>query len=405
MADPNQIPHLIKLLDDESLDIRETVVKELEAFGPTLKEELKSMALPLNAIQKGYIHEILEGHKRIWLNHIWPSWLSLLTEEGDDVADYKRLESALSILSEFLSSPDCHIRLKGLLDELALAYKIRYKENDPIQLAKFLFKEKKLRGDEDDYYNPQNSNLIYVIKEKKGIPISLCAVFMLVGLRLGIRVEGCHFPGHFLARIPFGEKRFFVDCFNGGQIIEKNDLLDTKEDVFDGMENVLNETANVQTIVRRFLANLIRAFQMREDAKNSGLLIKLFRDMDAFTNSKQMSDLTPEDIINHDKSVFKPGECVHHVRYGYRGIIVEADRECKATDDWYYGNQTQPSRYQAWYHVLVHGSDQVTYVAEINLKKDTSKEKIKHSLLSYFFKKDKKGNQIRNDNPWPETDF
>ena len=53
MADPNQIPHLIKLLDDESSDIRETVVKELEAYGPTLKEELKKMALQFQPSSRG----------------------------------------------------------------------------------------------------------------------------------------------------------------------------------------------------------------------------------------------------------------------------------------------------------------------------------------------------------------
>ncbi len=405
MVDPKQIPHLIKLLDDESSDIRETVIKELEAFGSTLKGELEKTDLPLNTIQKGYINEILEGHKRIWLNHIWPSWLSLLTGQGNEVSDYKRLESALSILSDFLSGVDNTFRLKNLLDELALAYKVKFKKNDAVALARFLFSERKMHGDEEDYYSPQNSNLIYVIKEKKGIPISLTAVYMLVGLRLGIKVEGCHFPGHFLARISLGEKKVFVDCFNGGQIIEKDDLLDIQEGAFEGIENVLSETADVRTIVRRFLANLIRAYQMQEDEKNSDLLMKLFRDMDAFTNGTPASDLTPEDIINYAQPAFKPGEYVSHIRYGYKGIVVEVDQECKATDGWYYGNQTQPSRHQAWYHVLVHDSDQVTYVAENNLAKDASKEEIKHSLLSYFFTKDKKGKYIRNDNPWPETDF
>ena len=68
-------------------------------------------------------------------------------------------------------------------------------------------------------------------------------------------------------------------------------------------------------------------------------------------------------------------------------------------------NQTQPSQNQPWYHILVDDSDQVTYVAENNLVRDASNKEIKHSLLSYFFTKDKQGKYIRNDNPWPETDF
>jgi len=178
-----------------------------------------------------------------------------------------------------------------------------------------------------------------------------------------------------------------------------------KEGAFEGMANILNETADAQGMVRRFLANLIRSYQMQEDEKNSELLMRLFRDMDAFTNCKQVSELTPEDIINCAKPLYRPGEWVCHVRYGYRGIVVEVDQECKATDSWYYGNQTQPSRHQAWYHVLVNDSDQVTYAAEENLIKYASKEEIKHSLLFYFFTKDKDGKYVRNNNPWPETEF
>ncbi|MBN1870466.1 MAG: heat shock protein HspQ [Candidatus Omnitrophica bacterium] len=405
MTDPKEIPHLISLLDDESSDVRKTVAKELEAFGPTLKEELKKLTLALSSAQEKCISEILNEHKRAWLRHVWPNWLSSIDEPAGLFEDYTKLESALAFFSKFLNKADDTLPLKDLLDELANRYKAKFRFKDPVRLARFLFKEQKMRGDENDYYNPQNNNLIYVITEKKGVPISLCAVYMLVGWRLDIQIEGCHFPGHFLSRINLDGRKVFVDCFNGGQVIDQKDLLNMRGDVFEGMENVLKETADAQTIVRCFLANLIRSYQIKDDKANSELIIKLFRDLDAHVSDRTISSLTPEDIIHFGKPAFEPGQCVSHVRYGYRGIIVEVDHECKATDDWYYGNQTQPNRHQPWYHILVHGSDQVTYVAEGNLVKDPSNEKLTHSLLSYFFMKNKKGDYIRNDNPWPETDF
>jgi len=82
---------------------------------------------------------------------------------------------------------------------------------------------------------------------------------------------------------------------------------------------------------------------------------------------------------------FKVGELVHHKRYDYRGVIVEWDPACKATDEWYARNQTQPDRDQPWYHVLVDGSAQTTYVAQQNLESDPSKKPIKHPLLPKFF--------------------
>ena len=91
--------------------------------------------------------------------------------------------------------------------------------------------------------------------------------------------------------------------------------------------------------------------------------------------------------------------------YIFVRIIVEIDDYCKATDSWYYGNQTQPKLNQPWYHVLVHGSDQVTYAAESNLLQDGSSEAIDHPLISYFFNESEDGYYNRNENPWPETDY
>ncbi len=405
MTDPKQIPHLIKLLDDESPDVCTTVAKELSAFGPMLKNELTKITAPLTPVQKGRLEKILEGHRRIWLKRIWSNWEARSIKGESYVSDYKRLESALSILADFLSGMDYNFKLKDLLDDLAASYKTKFKDNDPITLAKFLFKKKGLSGNEEDYYNSQNSNLVYVILQKKGMPISLTTIYMLVGLRLGIKIEGCHFPGHFLARFNWGGKTVFIDCFNGGRIIKEEDLLSIRDKTFRGMAKILREKTDVQMIVRRFLANLIHSFQVQDDEENTELLIGLFSDMDRNADSKKASELTPEDIINFAKPAFKSGQCVCHKRYGYRGIVVDVDQDCTATDSWYYSNQTQPSRHQAWYHVLVHGSDQVTYVAEGNLIKDTSKANVTHPLLSYFFSKTAEGSYIRNENIWPGTDF
>lgn len=99
--------------------------------------------------------------------------------------------------------------------------------------------------------------------------------------------------------------------------------------------------------------------------------------------------------------LFAEGEIVHHSRYDYRGVIVGLDLICKAEDEWYASNQTQPNRNQAWYHVLVDGSNSTTYVAENNLETDTSSHAIDHPLIEVFFSGFKNGCYVRNDEPWP----
>ena len=79
------------------------------------------------------------------------------------------------------------------------------------------------------------------------------------------------------------------------------------------------------------------------------------------------------------------GEVISHKRYAYRGVIVSIDPDCQAPDDWYKANQTQPNRNQPWYHILVDGSQQVTYVAQSNLEYDQLGSPVVHPMLNLFF--------------------
>lgn len=98
---------------------------------------------------------------------------------------------------------------------------------------------------------------------------------------------------------------------------------------------------------------------------------------------------------------FFPGQIVRHKRYGYRGVVVDYDTTCQADKDWYQSNNTQPARNQPWYHVLVDGTSQTTYPAQMSLEAEINPEPITHPYLDLFFT-DFLGNRYeRNDRPWP----
>jgi len=98
---------------------------------------------------------------------------------------------------------------------------------------------------------------------------------------------------------------------------------------------------------------------------------------------------------------FRPGQVVRHRRYGYRGVVVDANPVCEADETWYQGHDTQPDRDQPWYHVLVHNSMQVTYAAQSNLEWDDSGDEVIHPYVPYFFSEFRGGEYVRNDQPWP----
>lgn len=103
------------------------------------------------------------------------------------------------------------------------------------------------------------------------------------------------------------------------------------------------------------------------------------------------------------EALFAPGQVVRHRRYNYRGVVVAFDLTCQADDDWYLANRTQPERSQPWYHVLVHGTQQVTYAAQTSLEEDDSGEQVFHPLVAHLFSSFDSGRYVRNDRPWPDS--
>jgi heat shock protein HspQ len=83
---------------------------------------------------------------------------------------------------------------------------------------------------------------------------------------------------------------------------------------------------------------------------------------------------------------FYVGQIVRHTRFDYRGVIVDVDGEFEGTEEWYdLVARSRPPRDKPWYHVLVDGSDQMTYVAERHLEVDNTCEPVFHPDVNAFF--------------------
>ncbi len=102
-------------------------------------------------------------------------------------------------------------------------------------------------------------------------------------------------------------------------------------------------------------------------------------------------------VTNISRVKFSVGELIHHRLFGYRGVIIDVDQNFQASEEWYEAvAKSRPPKNRPWYHVLVHQSEQSTYVAEQNLEPDDSVEPIDHPMLENFFSKLDNGRYIRN---------
>lgn len=92
------------------------------------------------------------------------------------------------------------------------------------RLNAYLFHELGFAGNQTDYYDPRNSFLNEVLDRRIGIPLTLSIVYMEVGRRCGLRVDGVGFPGHFLCKVQLEGGELVVDPFHRGQLLGIDDL-------------------------------------------------------------------------------------------------------------------------------------------------------------------------------------
>jgi len=91
---------------------------------------------------------------------------------------------------------------------------------------RFLFEDMGFRGNADDYYNPHNSCLNEVLKNRVGIPISLSVLYLEIARRLERPMFGIGLPGHFLVQYNDGQYATFLDPFQGGALLSADQCYD-----------------------------------------------------------------------------------------------------------------------------------------------------------------------------------
>ncbi len=261
------LPFLLRLLDDPAPAVHERVTRRLRELGAEVWDVIEADGLPLSLAQRAILEDIFSSRDERSLR---AQWARLQGE--DDEALY--LEKCLLALGRWQVGEAQAARAGDLLDDLAGGFLALEPCPDAVALATFLFDECGLRGAApQDYYNPLNSNLTHVLQSGAGLPIALASVFILVGARVGLQIEGCNFPGHFLARD--GRRRTVFDPFNGGRVLSAREVGALQK----AAPAEMNDAATARDIIARVLRNLSVAYHHAGENQHSALMIALLHEV------------------------------------------------------------------------------------------------------------------------------
>ena len=134
-----------------------------------------------------------------------------------------------------------------------------------------LFHEFGFRGANKDFSDPQNSFLHRVLERRRGLPITLCVIYILVARRVGFELEPIGLPRRFMVGCFSDQKPFYIDVWSGGKLYEIEDLAGFLNELpIENSGSFLLPVTVAETLTRG-CRNLVQQYATQGDAGNSKL--------------------------------------------------------------------------------------------------------------------------------------
>ena len=208
-------------------------------------------------------------------------WRSSVVTHVTSSDDTDRLAEYALHLARILAYPSLDISgLLSSIDTMGQEVALMLKKSGnmpprPTQIIEkindLLFNVQKFKANTDDYYNPLNSYLNIVIERKRGIPITLCILYMRVARSVSFKMYPVNFPGHFLIKhiLEDNSGEIIVDPFNGGRIMDDYSLKALIEQAYPQqnipLTHALVEKATAAQVLIRMMNNLKGSYYEAQD--------------------------------------------------------------------------------------------------------------------------------------------
>lgn len=210
---------LLRLIDDETPEVRESVTRALSVFEGDVSEILSSTELNPSPEECRVLSGLLQPARRTRLRKEWIVPAGGITAFGDD--DWDAFEALLRLLSDFLHD-GVMLRqpLGDALDLLAEECDDVFQEQGVAGLCRALLGSGRLIADRRGEMDPKLLDLAGVIAGSPSNSLGLGLVLLLVGQRLGAELSGISLPGAFFCRYESEQGPVIIDPSAGGKPVE-----------------------------------------------------------------------------------------------------------------------------------------------------------------------------------------
>jgi regulator of sirC expression with transglutaminase-like and TPR domain len=260
--DDNNLKALVSLLSDDDKEILNHVEGQIISLGsyiiPFLEHEWETNLDP--NVQRR-IEDLLHTVQYDQVRKRLATWVE---NGGIDLLE------GLWIVATY-QYPDIELeKLKKELEDIYYEVWLELKPDlHPYDQVKILnsviFQKLKFSANTKNFHSPSNSMINVVLDSKKGNPITLCAIYMLVAQKLKLPMYGVNLPNLFILTYKTDESQFYINAFNKGLIFSKADIDNYIHHLNLSYSPVFYEPCNHIEILKRVLRNLVVAYEKLGD--------------------------------------------------------------------------------------------------------------------------------------------
>ncbi|MDJ1467520.1 transglutaminase-like domain-containing protein [Xanthocytophaga flava] len=258
----NEIKALVSLLDDDDKEVQLHVEQRIISLGgpviPFLEAEWETNFNPI--VQKK-IEELIHTLQFDALKQRLREWKDSETQD---------LLEGMWLVATY-QYPDLSLeRLKKDLEQIYydawLEFKADVHAYDQVKiLNSVMFSKLKFAANTKNFHSPANCMINIVLDSKRGNPISLCVIYMLIAHKLKLPIYGVNLPNLFILTFKTVDTQFYINVFNKGIVFSRSDIDSYIKQLNLPPSDIFYEPCSNVDIIKRVLRNLSLAFEKTGD--------------------------------------------------------------------------------------------------------------------------------------------
>jgi regulator of sirC expression with transglutaminase-like and TPR domain len=277
-AKNREMQALISLVDEPDRLVFKDIAERIHSFGPEaiplLEKEWEQTLNP--AIQKrieNLIHSIqfeeVSGAFRHWVEggckDLFEGWMILVRFQYPQV-----------------NEEDLHYEINQIRKDIWLEINENLTALEQVKVFNHVFYDiHGFSGDTETYHAPENSFLNKVLHSRKGNPLSLSLIYLMLAQSLDLPVFGVNLPEHFVLAytgntfdpqtMETGKQSvlFYINAFSRGAVFSRKDVEDFVRQLKLESHPGYYEPCNNRDMIKRMLNNLVIAFEKAGSAQKA----------------------------------------------------------------------------------------------------------------------------------------